>query len=164
MIFNIKIKGKKLLFVGGGKIAEFKIKKLIKESPDISVIAPEITDYIQSLGSNRSINIIKREFEIDDITDEYFMVISSTDDPLINKEVSIACEKLGILHDNASNHADSDIMMVASALIGNLTISISTDGNDPSIAKMLKNELEEDCVSGNYDFENDVKTIYNKKM
>lgn len=164
MIFNIKIKGKKILFVGGGSIAEFKIKKLIKESPDISVIAPEITDYIQSLGREGSINIIKKKFEINDITDEYFMVISSTDNPLINKEVSIACARLGILHDNAGDHIDSDIMMVASAIIGNLTISISTDGNDPSIAKKLKDELEEDCVSGNYNFEDDIKTIYHKKM
>jgi len=116
------------------------------------------------LGREGSISIIKRKFKINDITDEYFMVISSTGDPLINEEVSTACEKLGILHDNAGNHTDSDIMMVASAIIGNLTISISTDGNDPSIAKILKNELEEDCATGNYNFEKDIKTIYNKKM
>ncbi|EQB73896.1 MAG: hypothetical protein AMDU4_FER2C00038G0010 [Ferroplasma sp. Type II] len=54
MIFNIKISGKRILFVGGGNIAERKIKKLIEESPKISVISPEVTDFIKIMGKEGS--------------------------------------------------------------------------------------------------------------
>ncbi len=164
MIFNIKITGKKLLFAGGGKIAEAKIKKLIKESPEISVIAPEVTEYIRTLGKEGKINIIEREIRIDDITENYFLVICATNNQELNRKISIECRKLGILHDDLSNHRNSDIMMVASTIIGNLTLTISTDGVAPSIARRLKTELEEDLMHNSNNFEEDIKTIYNKKM
>ncbi len=164
MIFNIKLVGKKILFAGGGHIAEFKIKKFLKESPKIYVIAPSFTDYIRNLGTDSTINIIQREIAISDITGEYFLVISATDNPLINKQISIACERLGILHDDLSNHLNSDTMMVANTEFNNLTISISTAGNDPKTSKRLKTELEGDLNSGSNNFEEDIKTIYNKKM
>lgn len=68
------------------------------------------------------------------------------------------------MHDDLSNHRNSDIMMVASTIIGNLTLSISTDGMAPAIARRLKTELEEDLIHNGNNFEEDIKTIYNKKM
>ncbi|HIH59638.1 MAG TPA: hypothetical protein HA289_00390 [Ferroplasma sp.] len=49
-------------------------------------------------------------------------------------------------------------------MVGDLTISISTNGNDPSTAKRLKNDLENDLISNNHNFEKYIKMIYNKKM
>ena len=164
MIFNVKIAGKRILFVGGGNIAERKIKKLIEESPKISVIAPEVTDFIKNMGKEGRVEIIEREIRNDDLTGDFFMVICATDRPEVNEKISNICRNLGILHDDISNHENSDIMMAATTVVGELTISISTNGNDPSAAKQLKNDLENDLISNNHNFEKYIKMIYNKKM
>ena len=68
--FFIDIKGKKCIIVGGGNVAARKIEKLLPFEPDITVIAPEISDDITSLNG---IKIVKRKFKDDDINGAFFV-------------------------------------------------------------------------------------------
>ncbi|WP_337860080.1 bifunctional precorrin-2 dehydrogenase/sirohydrochlorin ferrochelatase [Ferroplasma sp.] len=164
MMFNIKLNGKKILFAGGGRIAERKIKKLLSEGANITVISPEVTDYISDLGKAGKINIIKREITGNDIQNAYFMVLCTTNNPEVNKEISYICKKNNILHDDTGNHINSDIMMVSSKKINGITLSISTCGNNPAISKKLIDFLDNDLISNSMDFENYIKIIYASRM
>jgi thioredoxin reductase len=44
----LNLKGKKVIVIGGGRVAERKILALLKTGADISVISPQITRRIQS--------------------------------------------------------------------------------------------------------------------
>ena len=57
--FFIDIKGKKGLVIGGGRIAEHKISKLLAYEPELTVVARKVSDSIKSI---EGINIIEREF------------------------------------------------------------------------------------------------------
>lgn len=164
MIFNIKLDGREILFAGGGKVAERKIKKLLIENTHITVIAPKTTDYIDNLGKMGKINIIKRDINVNDIKNNYFMVICATDNSEVNEEIANICKERHILHDDTGNHASSDIMMVASTEINGITLAISTYGNNPATAKKLKDCLENDLISNGYEFENYIKIIYKKQI
>ena len=56
--FFIDIKGKKGLVIGGGRIAEHKISKLLAYEPELTVVARKVSDSIKSI---EGINIIERE-------------------------------------------------------------------------------------------------------
>ena len=91
--FFIDIKGKKCIIVGGGNVAARKIEKLLPFEPDITVIAPEISDDITSLNG---IKIVKRKFKDDDINGAFF-VISASDDEQLNAHIFKLCRKKNIL-------------------------------------------------------------------
>lgn len=60
----IDIKGKKGLVIGGGRIAEHKISKLLAYEPELTVVARKVSDSIKSI---EGINIIEREFVNSDL-------------------------------------------------------------------------------------------------
>ena len=72
--FFMDIRHKKCVIVGGGTVALRKIEKLILFEPDITIVAPEISDEIILI---QGIRIIKREF-IDSDIDGAFFVITAT--------------------------------------------------------------------------------------
>ncbi|MDE5649338.1 MAG: NAD(P)-dependent oxidoreductase, partial [Oscillospiraceae bacterium] len=47
--FFINIKDKKCVIIGGGNVAARKIEKLLPFEPNITVIAPEISDIIKNI-------------------------------------------------------------------------------------------------------------------
>lgn len=164
MIFNIGLKNKKILIAGGGKIAERKIKVLLPENPLIHVISPEVTEFIKKLSDEGNIQLSLRNIEVSDINNSYFMVLCITDKQDVNDMISSICKRMGILHDDSGNHNNSDIMMVANAGIGDITIAISTGGSSPRTSKMLKDLLIHDMKTSEYSFEETIKAIYHKKI
>ena len=164
MIFNIKLKNREILIAGGGRIAERKIKLFLTEDAVIYVISPEVSEFIQTLSDEGKIELTKRDIELGDITDKYFMVLCATSDQAVNNMISNICSAKNILHDNSGDHVNSDIMMTANVHIDDITIAVSTGGNSPEISKTLKNLLIQDLDSSEYTFEDTIKAIYHKKI
>ena len=48
--FFVELKGKRGLIVGGGIVAERKVRKLLPYEPELLVVAPEIDDGIRKLS------------------------------------------------------------------------------------------------------------------
>ena len=86
----IKLNGKKVLLIGGGKVAYRKLRLLMQFEADIMIIAPEMIPEIEELGGDGLIKIRKREFKESDISgeDPYAMAIAATDDRDINKRIA----------------------------------------------------------------------------
>ena len=164
MIFNIVLKNRKILIVGGGKIAERKIKTFLSEDVTIHVISPDATEFIEELSIGGKIKFMQKKVEEQDISNEYFMVLCATDDQKVNDMISGICESRNILHINSGNHENSDIMMVANVNIGDVTISMSTGGKSPGTSKILKELLLRDMASSDCIFEDTIKSIYHKKI
>ena len=164
MIFNIVLKNRKILIVGGGKIAERKIKTFLSEDVTIHVISPDATEFIKELSIGGKIKFMQKKVEEQDISNEYFMVLCATDDQKVNDMISGICESRNILHINTGNRENSDIMMVANVNIGDVTISMSTGGKSPGTSKILKELLLRDMASSDCIFEDTIKSIYHKKI
>lgn len=45
----VNLEGKRVVVVGGGRVASRKVEKLLPFKPRIRVIAPEVTPYLQNL-------------------------------------------------------------------------------------------------------------------
>lgn len=164
LTLSVNIKNKKILFIGSGRIAEHKIKNVINYEPSICVIGIEATDYILNLNKNNMISYYKREFNEDDIKNDYFMVFAATNNSELNKNISVLCKNKNILCDNVSDHNYSDVITPVNIRIDCIDISINTNGEEPGLTKELKNLLLDDIINNNYNFEKKIKEIYDKKM
>ena len=51
--FFVELKGKRGLIVGGGIVAERKVRKLLPYEPELLVVAPKINDGIRKLSEEK---------------------------------------------------------------------------------------------------------------
>lgn len=139
--FPLAIKLQKVLVVGGGKIASFKLKKLLDYTDDISVLAPEFSMECEKLFTNHKITKIKKKYEVGDIKN-YKFVIVATDCLDLQKDIYKECSNLNILCSCVDLKECSDFIFTSIFQEGDLSISISTNGTSPSFAKYFKSYLK----------------------
>jgi precorrin-2 dehydrogenase/sirohydrochlorin ferrochelatase len=136
--FSFNLQGRKILFIGGGKVAERKLKAIINEGCEITVVGPAVTEYIAQSG----VAIVSRSFEKADITEDLFMVFCCTDNRKTNAEAAELAKFKGILVNIADDPEASDFHTTSVIRQGDFVISISTEGKDPSKTKELRQNLQ----------------------
>jgi len=94
----IDMNGKKVLIIGGGNIAERRVKILVSFGADITVISPDITEYIEQISSSNLIHLLRRRYENGDIaTINPFLIIAATNDRQVNHGVMTEAKNQNIL-------------------------------------------------------------------
>lgn len=138
----LNIKGKKCIVVGGGGIAERKVKSLLKKGADVTVISPKLTEVLSALAKEGSINYIKEIFQ-EKYLESATLIIAATDDSKVNEEVYGAARKRNILINTVDCPEYCDFIVPSVVERGDLMISISTSGKSPALAKKIRKELQE---------------------
>ena len=136
--FFIDIKNKKCVVVGGGTVALRKIEKIKSFEPDITVISPEISDEIRSIGG---IRLIRRIFNDSDIDDAFF-VITATNDKKLNEHIFQMCSEKSILVNTVDDKEKCSFIFPALAKHDNVTAAVSTGGKSPIYARYLSQQIE----------------------
>jgi siroheme synthase-like protein len=141
----LKLESINILVVGGGKVALEKMSAIKRADRDARVeligkdILPELIELVSEMPN---VNFQNREFENDDIT-KHKLVISATDNKLLQIQIKKVCEEKGILCNVADTPDLCDFYLSSVVQKGNLKIAISTNGKSPTLAKRIKEFLEE---------------------
>lgn len=139
---SLKLKNKKILVVGGGKIAERKVIRLLKAEANIFLTSPDLTDGLQKFVDENKLVYNKRKFIKSDLKN-VFLVIAATNNKKINHLIFCESEKNGILV-NVVDEPDYCNFYVPSIVDrGDLMVAISTNGKSPAFARLLRKKLEE---------------------
>jgi len=93
----VDMRNKQVLIVGGGNIAERRIKVLTSFGADITVISPSVTEHIKVAALQGSLHLIERKYQNDDVAHlNPFLVIAATDDRQANHEAMREATSLNI--------------------------------------------------------------------
>ncbi len=143
----VNLEGKRVVVVGGGKVASRKVEKLLPFEPRIRVIAPKITHYIHSLAKEGKIELLKRRVRLKDLKDA-FMVIVAVNDLRLQKKIYGFCVKMGI-HCNAVDSPDFCTFLFPALVVrGNLVIGVSTSGKAPALSAGIREFIENRLPEG----------------
>ena len=93
--FFINLADKKIVVIGGGKIALRRVQVLVKFGAKVIVIAPEIKKELDLMNQKGKIHVIKKEYKEGDIKGAD-MVIAATDKKDVNEAVVKDARKLKI--------------------------------------------------------------------
>ena len=141
----LKLKGKKVLIIGGGLIALQKISGLLNTEASITVISPHVCDEIYDSRGEfpniRKIEIIERDYAYGDEVGA-FVVIAATDNPEINNMIVNRCRDQMILANSVDQPDYCDFYVPSIIDSGSIKIAISTNGKAPSVAQKLRKDLE----------------------
>ena len=139
----LNLQNRKCLVVGAGLVAERKVLSLLRSGGEVTLVSPEATQTNADLARNNQIIWHKRQFRCGD-TEGMFLVCAATDLPEINTQVFKEAHEIhGI---NLVNVVDviPECTFAAASVITHedLTISISTSGKSPGLAKRIREYLE----------------------
>jgi len=137
----INLRQKPVLVVGGGDIALRKINLLIKAQASVNCLSPLFCDGIASLSADKSVNLIQKSFEPDDIKN-YSIIIASTDDSLVNSSISELAKKANIPVNVVDSPELSSFIMPSIVDRSPVIIAVSSAGKAPVLARIIRAKLE----------------------
>lgn len=137
----MQIAGRLCVVIGGGGIAERKVKSLLRFGAAVRVISPRITKPLGTLYEKGKIELELREFRSGD-TDGAVLVFAATNDRTINSHVNAEARSRSALV-NVVDDPDLCEFIVPSIIRGrSITIAISTSGAAPMASKKIRKQLE----------------------
>lgn len=134
----VNMNGRRVLFVGGGKVALRKATEFAKSGALIHVIAPEIKKEFEKLP-NTTTEIKKAVSE--DISDKYFAVIFASSDKETNEKLSKICKEKRIISDRCDEHSKGDFVTGSITTSGSI-INSTISGGIPALSKYLNKEIK----------------------
>ena len=138
----LKIAGKRILVVGGGKVAERKVYDILQGGGEVYVLSPYLSDGLTFLLKEGRINWIAEEFSTGLLPEEVFLIIAATDDAEINRRVFDYARSRGILINVVDEPEMCDFYVPSVVRKGDLMIAISTGGRAPSFSRAFREFLE----------------------
>lgn len=133
------------LLIGGGPVGLEKLQALLSNSPHakVKIIARDVIDEIVALeNSHELLSLEIREFQEHDL-EGIDLLIMATNNPEFNEEVKQLAKSRHLLVNVADKPDLCDFYLGSVVQKGNLKIGISTNGKSPTIAKRLKEFLND---------------------
>ncbi len=137
----LKLEGRKVLVVGGGKVAEEKIYAVLRSANDVTVVSPEITPRIREWVNAGLLQHIAGEYR-PGMVKEFFLVIACTDSEAVNRSIYAEAQRAGVLCNAVDDPAYCDFYAPAVVSRGDFQIAVSTGGNSPALAQRIRKDLE----------------------
>lgn len=155
----------KMLIVGGGEVGHEKLHFILKSSPNanITVIAPWVgVEVKQILNSNQyNVRWVEKEFDHADIQG-HDLVVAATNIPEVNLAVHTAGKAEGKIVNIADTPDLCDFYMGSIITRGDLKVAISTNGKSPTLAKRMRQILEEALPNSTSALVNNLKYLRDK--
>lgn len=154
----IKLDGKKVLIVGGGKIATDKLMHMLDFTINITVIARLISVEIKDIAKENNLVLFERSFEMSDL-EGFDIVIVAVDDIPLQEKIYQKCQEIGILCNSVDSVAYCDFIFPSYIKEGDLIIAVSTSGSSPAVSKYLRRFLQAKLPSNIPSFLEEMKVL-----
>ena len=141
----LKLEELDTLIVGGGNVGLEKLGALLKSSPSarVTVVASVIRDEVRELASSAPhVRLIERRFRVRDLQSKD-LVLLATDDQQLHTRIRNLARRKRLLVNVADTPGLCDFYLGSVVTKGNLKLGISTNGRSPTIAKRIREYLEE---------------------
>lgn len=137
----LNIEGRNCTVIGGGRVAQRKVKSLLDHGARVTVIAPKTTEKLENMAGDGVIHLKRRPYEKGDLKGSYLVYVA-TDIPEINEACHQEAEELGIMINVVDVPQLCDFIVPAIHRQGSLTLTVSTDGKSPMFSRRVREELE----------------------
>lgn len=138
----LNLKNFDVLVVGGGKVAERKVVRLLEVGALVRIVSPEIIAKLDRLVKEKKIAWTDRAVQKKDVHG-VAIVIAATNDKHINEKVSYWAREKRIWINVVDNKNLSDFISPTILRKGKALIAVYSDGREPVFSRDLKNYLKE---------------------
>lgn len=137
----LTLRGQRCLVVGGGEVAERKVRQLLAAHAAVTVISPQLTAGLQALLAEQRIAAVLQPFDAG-LIDTHLLVYAATSDAAVNRAVAAAAHQALRLCNIVDDPAHSSFISPSIVDRSPLVIAVSSGGRAPVLARMLRQQLE----------------------
>lgn len=131
-----KLEGRDVLVVGAGRIGTARVRQLVEAGARVTVVAPQVSAEAAALAAA----VRRRPFQADDLEGMWFAVAAAS--PEVNRAVAEAAEVRRVLVNAVDDPANATAYFPAAIRRGEVVIAISTGGEAPALAGLLREGIE----------------------
>jgi precorrin-2 dehydrogenase/sirohydrochlorin ferrochelatase len=138
----LDLEGRVCLVVGGGVVAARKISGLLYAGARVTVVSPVLAPAVLDIARDGRLRWWPREYAEGDVAG-FALVMVATDDDGVNARVAAEARERSVWVNCADDPAHCDFILPSVLRRGPLTVAVSTCGVSPTVAHMVREELEE---------------------
>jgi len=132
----LKLAGRRVLVVGGGRVAAGKLPALLAAGAQVAVVAPDVRPEFEAA----EVEIWRRAFEPWDVDGAWLVVAAAP--PEVNRAVVTAASAQRIFVNAVDDVASASAYTAGVLRRGGLTIAVATEGRAPALAGLVREGLE----------------------
>ena len=142
----INLENKKILVIGGGKVATKKIEKILEYGANITVVTENVVEekllQLENVKIENNQKIENDKAKIEKLVKGYFLVIAATDNEELNENIANVCDSNGMLINNVSSKVKMNAMFGGIVKNSEFQIAISTSGKNCKRSRAMKSEIQ----------------------
>ena len=132
----LKLFGRAVLVVGGGPVAAAKARALVSVGAKVRVVAPSVAEQLRAI----EVEIVERPFAPADLEGAWLVIAAAT--PEVNRAVVAEAERRRLFVNAVDDAQAATAYLGAVVRRGGVTLALSTDGQAPALAGLLREGLE----------------------
>lgn len=136
----LDLRGRLAVVVGGGAIAEQKLRELRAAGARVRVVAPRVTTGIEKLALAGEVALLRREYARGDLHGAR-IAIAATGDAAVNRTVWEEAEHENVLLNAVDDVARCHFIAPSVHRCGDVTVTVSTAGTCPTLAVRLRERI-----------------------
>jgi precorrin-2 dehydrogenase/sirohydrochlorin ferrochelatase len=144
---NLNIKGRLCVVIGGGRVAERKVKNLLRCGGRVRVVSPDLTDLLSKWVSQRKMDYTRSEYRASHLKGA-FLVYAATSDRKVNAEIARDAAKRRLLVNVADSATESTFILPAVVRKREISIAVSTNGLSPAKSVRIRDRIKEFIEKG----------------
>ena len=129
------------LVVGGGPVAETKVRGLLAAGARVIVVSPTLTPALAALAADGHLAHRAREYVLGDLAGAA-LAFAATGDRTVSRAVRSEGRTLGVWVNAADDAEHCDFLLPAVLRRGSLAVAVSSDGASPALTRAVRDELE----------------------
>lgn len=132
----LHLRGRRVVLVGAGPVGASKLSALLAAGADVVVVAPDIHPDVETAP----VRIERRPFVETDLDEAWLVVAAAT--PEVNRAVAHAAEARRLFVNAVDDPPNATAYLGGVVRRDGVTLAISTSGEAPAIAGMLREGLD----------------------
>ena len=152
----LKFDNKKVLIIGGGKIANDKLKHLLDFTKNITVITPTVSDDMLKTIKVNSLQLTQSVYKTGDIKD-FDVIVAAINDIPLQEKIFKESRNYRCLYNCVDIKECCDFIFPSYIKKGDLTVAISTSGASPAVTKQLRVYFQNIIPDSIVEFLNEMK-------
>lgn len=135
---SINVTGKKIVLIGGGKVANKKIRTIKLYTDNIFVVAEQVCEEIK----NQNIPYIEKQYDPDDLKG-FKIVYACTNNKSLNQRILDDAHKNDAMVNVADSPGLCDFISPAIYKNGNISVAVSSNATDPGKSVSVRNKIKD---------------------
>ncbi|MCP9960399.1 uroporphyrinogen-III C-methyltransferase [Streptomyces somaliensis] len=143
---GLRLSGRRVVVLGGGRVAQRRLPALIAAGADITLVSPSATASVEAMADAGEIRWERRRYEEGDLADTWYALIATTD-PEANARASAEAERTRTWCVRSDDAGAATAWTPATGRIGGVTVAVLT-GDDPRHSAAVRDAVVEGLRDG----------------